>query len=445
MSAPNVQRESGAPHPTVAPVAPAAEETARPGTAITTEEDTITPIPASRAGPETRAAPATRVPTGAPVAASAPTPAATAPDADVAPRTQPALVEETMSFQGKLDAGDRRWRFKFALRTVCILVSLIGIGTTAWFISTANAPNSFGYNMAIGTEVWPSLVTFVASVLWCAIVMLVFFARKRPMHPGACVSLDLIIWLAYIATALFATLAVIDIQTWNPNWDYPTSYSDGREGDYTLLSNNTWVWDNSTSAYGETRYCNTIGYQAVINQTQTCADQDAYVNNLWQQLPNRTRVVMTASVCQYIALGLHIILFIWACIDTHRYRRYENNKDAEKIAAGIVQNMIQNGAIMPPPGPTYGRPGSHQHPYYQIPADQQQQQYRQQQRSITRQQFQPQPQPYQQQAYPMMPMYSQGAPQQHMYQAPGGYASGPMPQTPFQGSRNEKSTALRYG
>jgi hypothetical protein len=388
------------------------------------------PTTASAAQNPTATAPATTTtptpnPTAAPLTTTTIPPAAT-------------TEGEHLSLNNKLNNADRYWKFKSVIQAIAIIVSLIGIGTIGWIVSTTPMNDTLTYGYDQYWTLWPSLITFAVSIVWCAACIFVLVLRKKPVHPGLRVSMDLLLWLAFIVTALFALVALMEIDQWGQygkldGYDlggYSSSY-----GEYELQSNGTWVWENSrnsgSTTYGDDRACNrstsSSSYYAGI--FKNCAEQDAYVNKLWQEKPHREAVEMTGVVCQFFGLVLHLVLFVWACVDCHRYRRSKVSKDAEKLAADIVQTMITNGAVIPPPGQAHMRPGApwgqqQQMGYYQLPQNGQ--------------------------GYPMQAMYPQVMSQgQHMpQQSQQSYhqQQGMMPptMTGAAGPSNEKSEGPRY-
>lgn len=238
------------------------------------------------------------------------------------------------------------------------------------------------------------------------------------------VAIDLILWLAFIVTALFAIVSFSELTQWGEYGDmsgygYSSSY-----GGYELLANGTWVWEqDSDSTYSRGCDRNSTRSSYIYDSAfADCAEQDAYINSLWQQKPHRERVELTGVVCQFISLILHLALFIWACVDCNHHNRGKVSKNAEKLAAEIVQTMITNGAIVPPPGQVHMRPwGQQQMGYYQLP-------------------------PQQGQAYAMATMHPQGMPMgQPMPQAhyPPQVVVSPAAEG-VAGPSNEKSSGPRY-
>lgn len=187
--------------------------------------------------------------------------------------------------------------------------------------------------------------------------------------------MDLLLWLGFLVTALFTMVALLDLLQWG---EYGTlgydSGWDSRYGSYVLQPNNTWTWEQDSSSSSTVTYprtCNsttssTSSYTSYYtsNPFTSCAEMDAYVNALWRAKPARARIELTGVVCQFLGLVLHFALFVWACVDCHKHRRAKVSKDAEKIAAGIVEKMVRSGAVVGNSGP---QQGAWHAPYYQLP------------------------------------------------------------------------------
>jgi hypothetical protein len=361
----------------------------------------------------------------------------TTPTAHVtAPQTSPS-TEEALSFNEKLNTGDRYWKFKFGLMAILIITGLIGIGCFAWIITTIPG----GYNSYYGYDsfwaLWPSFITFSVSIIWCLICVLIFLARKRAVHPGVRVSLDLLLWLGFLVTALFSLIALRDLMDFGGygGIDGYGYYSSGSDGNYMLQANNTWVWEQDDSYITYPRDCSGPSSSSGFSDFhfKDCAEQDAFINTLWHAKPHRESVELTGVVCQFFGLVLHFALFVWACVDTHRYNRSKISKDAEKLAAGIVQTMITNGAVVPPPGQAYMRPPMGQGMYYQLPPQQQ---------GYSMQPMYMQPGPDQPQKYQQQPLGQQQ--QMASGQYPMGQPVMAGPAVGAAGRSNEKGQGLRY-
>ncbi|KAF1349415.1 hypothetical protein EJ07DRAFT_140269 [Lizonia empirigonia] len=303
------------------------------------------------------------------------------------PSTAPAQIEATQgtsanpepqTYNEKLNAADRLWKFKIALTVILIIMGLIGIGCIAWAVSTANEFRSgydYGYDSTWSLP-W-GLITLSISVIWCVLCVALFLTRKRPVHPGVRVTMDLLLWLGFLVTALFTMVALVNLLQWG---EYGTlgydSGWDSRYGFYVLQPNNTWTWEQDSSSSSSSsitypRTCNsttssTSSYTSYYtsNPFTSCAEMDAYVNALWHAKPARARIELTGVVCQFLGLVLHFALFVWACVDCHKHRRAKVSQDAEKIAAGIVEKIVRTGAVMGNSGP---QSGTWHALYYQLP------------------------------------------------------------------------------
>lgn len=306
------------------------------------------------------------------------TPQSTAPT-QVKP-TQPASADlESLTYNGQLNAVDRLWKFKMALTIILILTGIIGIGCIAWAFSTSLEDWKTGYDSGYDTKAalpW-GLIPLCISVVWCFLCIILFVSRKCPVHPGARVTMELLLWLGFLVTALWATSVLVDLLPWGEDGTLgdESGWSDSRYGEYQLQKNNTWVWvQDSDYSVSYQRICNgsnedtdSYGYYGVEKPFTSCAEIDAWVNALWQAKPNRARTISTGVVCQWIGLVLHFALFVWACVDCHKYRRSKVSKDAEKIAAGIVEKMVRNGAIIPPPQQAHMPTAGWQPTHHQLP------------------------------------------------------------------------------
>ncbi|KAF2472420.1 uncharacterized protein BDR25DRAFT_302613 [Lindgomyces ingoldianus] len=259
--------------------------------------------------------------------------------------------ESPQTFRERLDAGEEYWRWKCGLRTVLVVIGLIGIGCMAWATQYA-ARGPYTYQLDDSWTICWTLITFSLTVVWCLVALLVLFLRRppAPVHPGVAVGLDLVIWLAYIPTALFAIVGVMNVLNFGSDGTI-ANYSS--YGYYTQASNGTWVWHQTDydSYYNRTRTCDEGYYYRYDSYGfSSCAEEDAYVNGLWAGKNRRAGVEMTGVVCQFLGLLLHLALFIWACVDTHRRNSRKVSKEAEKLAANIVMSMVRSGAVVQNPG-----------------------------------------------------------------------------------------------
>jgi hypothetical protein len=151
-------------------------------------------------------------------------PVATTP---VAPTTT-APTQDHVNLNMRLNAADRYWKFKGALQAVAILVGLIGIGAMGWCVSTwPKSVYAYGYDGLL--SVWPCLITFSVSIVWCLACILTLVLRKKGVHPGLRVTIELFLWLGFVVTALFAVAAVLDLSLWGADGEL-YGYSSRRMG-----------------------------------------------------------------------------------------------------------------------------------------------------------------------------------------------------------------------
>ena len=205
------------------------------------------------------------------------------------------------------------------------------------------------------------------SFLWCLIVILVNLLRRPPRqpHPGIAVGIDLILWLGLIVTALFTIGSVITTASFgsNPNYLSAGTYNGHYDGKYSLASNGTWVYhityvDNScydyssrgchynytTGVYTTNRTAATI-HRRCEPYFDTCVEQDAYINMLWQTKPKREGLEIAVAAVQWLGVLFHFILFVWACVDTNRRNRSHKTRDEAVIAERIIRDMQARGLI----------------------------------------------------------------------------------------------------
>jgi hypothetical protein len=168
-----------------------------------------------------------------------PTVPSTTPLVQTNTTAQPTAAEESQTLNERLNTGDRYWKFKTALQTIAIIIGLIGIGTLGWcFSNTPSYGFSYGYDST--WSLWPSFITFSCSIIWCFACIGIFVFRKRPVHPGLRVAIDLLLWLGFIATALLALVSFFELSQWADYGDMGNSFGQSsRYGDYELAPNGT--------------------------------------------------------------------------------------------------------------------------------------------------------------------------------------------------------------
>ena len=179
-------------------------------------------------------------------------------------------------------ADDATFLWKPILRFLAILLAIVGIGTTAWAMTShITRPNLNGatdtsditsydyYGYYYGDYFllpW-QYISLGLSILWNVANIATLLARNRAIHPGANVACDLLLWLGLMVTGGFATFGATEYLYFNA---YEYDYSSG-------------------SAYGGGTYANGTQYEYTANGTTapvtdtqcdgfaTCAERDRFV------------------------------------------------------------------------------------------------------------------------------------------------------------------------
>ena len=206
------------------------------------------------------------------------------------------------------------------------------------------------------------------SFIWCLTCLLVLLLRRppRPIHPGAAVGVDLVLWLAFIVTGLLVVAAIFDIAFLGSGGyiEDPSENGGKYEGQYYLAPNNTWVYNityvaSSGYGYGGYTYNYTTGtytYNTTTPKTSsvhrdcqpyfnTCAKQDAYINRLWNSKTRREDTEIVVGAVQWLNMLLHFTLFVWACVDTHRKNAVVDQRKTQEVADRVIADMQSRGLI----------------------------------------------------------------------------------------------------
>lgn len=306
-----------------------------------------------------------------------PAPRAPLPQAAIQPSTTPHALQASTHDAHRIviknaSQVERFWKIKSGLQTLTMLSSLIGLSLVAWIV--AHAPEEgFYFEYTSIWSVWQSLLTFGISFVWCAVCIVFLLIRKRSLHPGLRVALDLLLWLGFIGTIMLAMFSYDDLTTWGESGTINASW-DSFAGHYHYAQNGTWVyqWDSDTDSYSPSsptyRHVRTCeDHDSSIDPYDyffaTCAEQDVFLNKLWQGKSSDLHLRLAAIAFGFISVICHFVLFIWACVDCHKHNRNKTSHDAEKLAADIVQTMVKNGAVIPSSAQSthWGQPG-----YYQM-------------------------------------------------------------------------------
>ncbi|KAL9107075.1 MAG: hypothetical protein Q9187_008477 [Circinaria calcarea] len=186
--------------------------------------------------------------------------------------------------------AERLWLAKFILRIITLLLGLLAIGCTAWAFdsSTGRYVGSFRRSTRRYLEAsrWLLLWQFITlgiSVVWNIANLIVRLSRPRPLHPGANVGMDLILWLGLIATGLLALFAGLG------------------------------------NLYSQRELGNRLHQIGVVE--------------------------LVGSTFTFLAVLLHFTLFVWACVDVHRRNNGNVDRRAAAIAQNLIAEMAERGVL----------------------------------------------------------------------------------------------------
>ncbi|KAL2037965.1 hypothetical protein N7G274_009184 [Stereocaulon virgatum] len=107
-----------------------------------------------------------------------------------------------------ISMDDPTYLWKLILRILSILFGLTAIGLMAWALThDINTFNYYAYDYSSNRYWLPwILLPLGPSVVWNTANVATLLLKNRPLHPGANVALDLILWLAFLVTTTFATI-----------------------------------------------------------------------------------------------------------------------------------------------------------------------------------------------------------------------------------------------
>lgn len=221
-------------------------------------------------------------------------------------------------------ADDPKFLWKLILRSLTIVLSIVSIGLIGWSLANQvtfpdNIHDSYDdtyYDWPYSNDVWflPwEFITLGLSVMWNAANILVLLTRNRPIHPGANVACDLLLWLGLIVTGAFAALDAGIYFWWHPYDDATFSNGSDDNGSYSILPNGT----NTTTTTTTINPC--PGFTS-------CSAQEASSTS---GLNRKGTVIALGAALSSLVLLMHFALFVSAC-------RYTNARRANSVAAAAA-------------------------------------------------------------------------------------------------------------
>ena len=201
---------------------------------------------------------------------------------------------------------EAHYRVKLVLRILALFFSLIGLATGGY---------SWYFCLFL-------LVPFALSIIWNLANVIRRLTARTPVHPGANVALDLIIWLLFFCflglTYTIAAAAVYLAKSGNANHT---------SGTYTSTS------------FGGGSYVQTCDYDDKDGDLATCTFRGANGSELTinvDELKTRGGVAFASCVFGTASILFHFILFVIACVDTHR-RRHADRYPAYQVNQKMAQ------------------------------------------------------------------------------------------------------------
>ncbi|MCJ1382659.1 hypothetical protein MMC17_005772 [Xylographa soralifera] len=244
------------------------------------------------------------------------------------------------TFRAALHDGERYWAWKFALRVIAIIFALVAVGTLAW----ASTPRNMSFNEYFYLTPWEFFPLGI-SIIWNVANNITLFVRKRPVHPGANVGMDLVLWLGLIVTSSLAIVSATQELQWLPDdYDYDMTNS----LNYIQLPNGTYgyVDGHYTEAPNGTEYFVTGNSSDPVacSAYESCA-QEYRIGSRHHKLG----IVLAVGVAfSFAVMLLHFALFVWACVDTHKRRSGNLDKRAQRLAQNIIAEMTERGVLPQP-------------------------------------------------------------------------------------------------
>lgn len=229
----------------------------------------------------------------------------------------------------QMSADDPKFLWKYILRSLVIILAIISIGLIGWSLAHQvvfpdNIYDNFDYayyDWPYDNDVWflPwELITLGLSIIWNVANILVLLIRNKPVHPGANVACDLLLWLGLAVTGAFATVGAENYFWWDPV-DYD-NYNDG-----------SVVYENGTAYFVSPNGTLSNTTSPSLNPCEgfsTCAAQQASYN----AVNHKGIVIAVGAAISFIVLLMHFALFVSAC-------RYTNARRVNGKASAIAERM----------------------------------------------------------------------------------------------------------
>ncbi|KAI9653906.1 MAG: hypothetical protein M1831_005591 [Alyxoria varia] len=208
----------------------------------------------------------------------------------------------TADTRAKLRQHDGGWFWKFVLRACSMFLALVTIIILAVTLSR----DSVGVAYFL-------FIPLLASTLYTLIIIPITLKRARPIHPGANVAVDLILWLLFGLLGLYAIGA-------------------------SQLLNTLREYDEST------------------DYVRPCGDSpsDPACDSFYDFYGGVARLLGASGGLSIVLAIIHFVLFVTACVDTHRYNSNKRNINIAAHHYATAHGSAQY--TVPPPYGGHGAP-----------------------------------------------------------------------------------------
>lgn len=205
-----------------------------------------------------------------------------------------------------------------------------------------------------------TITQLCTSFAWCLFYTATPYLLKprRAIHPGVAVGFDLLFCGGFITIGLFTLGGLMSTINFGSNsYLSDPGYHSNYSGNYYLAPNNTWVYNITYAGTGY--YNSTLGRYVYIpgdihNVTRsctprftTCVEQDVAVNRVWHAKPRIEYSAIVMNTVIWLDALLHLVLFVWACVDTHKYNSTKKKKTQEQaIESRIMADLDARGMLV---------------------------------------------------------------------------------------------------
>ena len=222
---------------------------------------------------------------------------------------------------------------KLGLRIVCLLLATVGLGLGGytWYFCFAILP------------------TLVVSWVWNVANIIRRLVAPSPIHPGANVALDLLLWIGFgigmIISWFISAAVVYAANNRNANYYYNSWYGGYINSGSNL---NCTYTDGTTVCSSSDSSSNTV----TDSNGNTISSRDA-TSDAWDRLLTRGRIGEAASAMATLLFIFHFVLFVIACVDTHRRRHPQRHPEYSREKPAAYSYPTQQTAYQPVQQPAY--------------------------------------------------------------------------------------------